>query len=132
MNNKEKPVDIEIILFFLQKLEHSNGISKYILKKQRTNENKFTFIPTNENIEIALKELSEDKYEGKPVLTSINDYNINITNSISPPALSGMTSPLNNIIFNTNSSYENNNNIELSINNKTIKFPETIKNPYKG
>ena len=132
MNNKEKPVDIEIILFFLQKLEHSNGISKYILKKQRTNENKFTFIPTNENIEIALKELSEDKYEGKPVLTSINDYNINITNSISPPALSGMTSPLNNIIFNTNSSYENNNNIELSINNKTIKFPETIKNPHKG
>ena len=43
-----------------------------------------------------------------------------------------MTSPLNNIIFNTNSSYENNNNIELSINNKTIKFPETIKNPHKG
>ena len=30
------------------------------------------------------EELSEDKYEGKPILTSINDYNINITNSISP------------------------------------------------
>ena len=96
INNLNKPVDIEIILFFLQKLEHSKGISKYILKKQRTNEDKFTFVPSNENIEIALKELSDEKYEGKPVLTSINDFNINlnITNSISPLNISDMNTPM--------------------------------------
>ena len=33
MGNSERPEDIEIILFFLQKLEHSDGISKYKIKK---------------------------------------------------------------------------------------------------
>ena len=77
MNKARKPEDIEIIVFFLQKLEHSDGISKYILKKQRTNENKFTFIPTNKDIEIALKELSDEKYGGKTLITNINTININ-------------------------------------------------------
>ena len=131
MNHKERPVDIEIVLFFLQKLEHSPGISKYILRKQRTNENKFTFIPTNENIELALKELSDDKYEGKPVLTSINDYNItNITNSLSPHALSGFASPLN--ILNTNTSYENTFLESKILDNTTIKFQDLKNNPNKG
>ena len=130
INNKDKPVDIEIILFFLQKLEHSPGISKYILRKERTNEDKFTFIPTNENIELALKELSEDKYEGKPILTSINDYNINITNSISPHAFSGITSPVN--IFNTNTSYDNTFLESKMIDNTSINFPEIKYNQHKG
>ena len=130
INNEDRPVDIEIVLFFLQKLEHSPGISKYILRKQRTNEDKFTFIPTNENIELALKELSEDKYEGKPILTSINDYNINITNSISPNAFSGITSPLN--ILNTNTSYENTFLESKLIDNTSINFPEIKNNQHKG
>ena len=130
VNNKDRPVDIEIVLFFLQKLEHSPGISKYILRKQRTNEDKFTFIPTNENIELALKELSDDKYEGKPILTSINDYNINITNSISPNAFSGITSPLN--ILNTNTSYENTFLESKLIDNTSINFPEIKNNQHKG
>ena len=129
MNNLEKPIDIEIILFFLQKLEHSKGISKYILRKQRTNEDKFTFIPSNENIEIALKELSEDKYEGKPILTSINDFNINITNSISPNnAISGMTTPMNNFLFNTNTSYENNIIFENNRLDKTLNLTNRENN----
>ena len=127
MNHKEKPVDIEIILFFLQKLEHSDGISKYILKKERTNEDKFTFVPTNENIELAFSELSKDKYDGKPILNGINDFNINFTNSITPNALSGITSPLNNFMFNTNTSDDN-----IILENKTIKFPENNKNIHKG
>ena len=133
MNKLEKPVDIEIILFFLQKLEHSNGIAKYILKKQRTNENKFTFIPTNENIELAFKELSEDKYEGRPILSSINDYNINITSSISPNGISGINSPINNnFILNTNTSFENNILETKTDINNIITFPETTKNKHKG
>ena len=133
MNKLEKPVDIEIILFFLQKLEHSNGIAKYILKKQRTNENKFTFIPTNENIELAFKELSEDKYEGRPILSTINDYNINITSSISPNGISGINSPINNnFILNTNTSFENNILETKTDINNIITFPETTKNKHKG
>ena len=131
MHNLNKPVDIEIILFFLQKLEHSKGISKYILKKQRTNENKFTFVPTNENIELAFKELSEDKYEGKPILTSINDYNINITNTITPSGYSGINSPMNNLRINTNTSYENI-ILETKSDNNFISFPGTTKNNHKG
>ena len=133
INNLNKPVDIEIILFFLQKLEHSKGISKYILKKQRTNEDKFTFVPSNENIEIALKELSDEKYEGKPVLTSINDFNINlnITNSISPLNISDMNTPMKNFLFNSNISYENNNLLENKL-DKTLTNQENNKNSFKG
>ena len=132
MYKMDKPVDIEILLFFLQKLEHSNGISKYILRKQRTNEDKFTFVPSNENIEIALKELSDDKYEGKPILTSINDYNFNFTNSVSPNGISGINSPMNNLILNTNISYDNNILETRSDINNIIKSPETTKNKHKG
>ena len=132
MYKMDKPVDIEILLFFLQKLEHSNGISKYILRKQRTNEDKFTFVPSNENIELALKELSDDKYEGKPILTSINDYNFNFTNSISPNGISGINTPMNNLILNTNISYDNNILETRSDINNIIKSPETFKNQHKG
>ena len=136
INNLEKPLDIEIILFFLQKLENSKGISKYILKRQRTNEDKFTFIPTNENIELVLKELSEDNYEKKPVITIANDYNynynINITSSISPIGMSSINSPKKIILTNTNNSFENNNILETKSDfnniNNIIKFPETTKN----
>ena len=103
MNKLEKPVDIEIILFFLQKLEHSNGIAKYILKKQR------------------------------PILSSINDYNINITSSISPNGISGINSPINNnFILNTNTSFENNILETKTDINNIITFPETTKNKHKG
>ena len=132
MYKMDKPVDIEILLFFLQKLEHSNGISKYILRKQRTNEDKFTFVPSNENIELALKELSDDKYEGKPILTSINDYNFNFTNSVSPNGISGINSPMNNLMLNTNISYDNNILETRSDINNIIKSPETTKNKHKG
>ena len=132
MYKMDKPVDIEILLFFLQKLEHSNGISKYILRKQRTNEDKFTFVPSNENIELALKELSDDKYEGKQILTSINDYNFNFTNSISPNEISGINSPMNNLMLNTNISYDNNILETRSDINNIIKSPETTKNKHKG
>ena len=136
INNLEKPLDIEIILFFLQKLENSKGISKYILKRQRTNEDKFTFIPTNENIELVLKELSEDNYEKKPVITIANDYNynynINFTSSISPIGMSSINSPKKIILTNTNNSFENNNILETKSDfnniNNIIKFPETTKN----
>ena len=132
MNKLDKPADIEILLFFLQKLEHSSGISKYILKKQRTNEDKFTFVPSNENIELALKELRDDKYEGKPLLTSINDYNLNITNSISQNGISGINTPMNNLMMNTNTSYDNNVLETKSDINNIIKFTETTKNKRKG
>ena len=136
INNLEKPLDIEIILFFLQKLENSKGISKYILKRQRTNEDKFTFIPTNENIELVLKELSEDNCEKIPVITIANDYNynynINFTSSISPIGMSSVNSPKKIILTNTNNSFENNNILETKSDfnniNNIIKFPETTKN----
>ena len=73
VNKTNRPEDLELIVFFLQRLEHSNGVSKYRLKKHRTNESKFTFIPTNQDIEIVLKDLNEDKYGGKTLLTNLNE-----------------------------------------------------------
>ena len=104
INNLEKSVGIEMLLFFLRKLEYSKGISKYISRKERTNEDKFTFTPSNENIELALKKINEEKdkdnYDGKPLITNINDYNninnINFTSSISPIGKSGINSPKKN------------------------------------
>lgn len=51
--------NVEKLLFFLQKLENSSGIKQYLTKKGRTNEHKFTFIPSNQNIEIATEEMVE-------------------------------------------------------------------------
>ena len=52
---------INKFVLFLQKLENSKGIKKYMDKRGRTNENKFTFIPTNKNIEIAKEEMKKEK-----------------------------------------------------------------------
>ena len=132
MNKESKPEDIEIIIFFLQKLEHSDGISKYILKRQRTNESKFTFIPTNKDIEIALKELSDDKYGGKTLITNINEYNI--TNTIfsddKKETIIENNTNTNNNIFNTFTSYDNNQTITRG--DRTITHKENTKNMHKG
>ena len=98
-----------MLLFFFFFLEHSKGISKYISRKERTNEDKFTFTPSNENIELALKKISEEKdkdnYDGKPLITNINDYNninsINFTSSISHIGMSSINSPKKIILTNT-------------------------------
>ena len=60
-NEYETSNDIDKIIFFLQKLENSNGIKQYLKKKDRTNENKFTFIPSNKDIEIANEEMKKEK-----------------------------------------------------------------------
>ena len=133
MNKTSRPEDIEIILFFLQKLEHSDGISKYILKKQRTNESKFTFIPTNEDIEIALKELSDDKYGGKTLITNVNDFNITST-IFNDDKKELSTIENNNTIMNnrlnTYSSYDN--NLTATKGGRTITQQENSKNMHKG
>ena len=133
MGNSERPEDIEIILFFLQKLEHSDGISKYIIKKQRTNESKFTFIPTNEDIDIALKGLSDEKYGGKTLITNVNEYNI--TTSIFNDDKKELSTIENNNTnmnnrFNTFSSYDN--NLTATKGDRTITHQENSKNLHKG
>ena len=54
------------ITFFFKKLENSNGIKKYLLKRGRTNENRFNFILKKKDIKIANKEmkiwLNDNKY----------------------------------------------------------------------
>ena len=147
MNNTNKPEDIEIIIFFLQKLEHSDGISKYILKRQRTNENKFTFIPTKQDIEIALKELSQEKYGGKTLITNINEININNTifnddkndkkelKELSTiennnTNINNNTSINNNNILNTFNSYDYNQTISKG--DKTNTKQEKSKDLHKG
>ena len=133
MSKENKPEDIEIILFFLQKLEDSEGISKYILKKQRTNESKFTFIPSNSDIEIALKGLSDEKYGGKTIITNINE--INITNSMFNEDKKELSTIDNNNtnynnIFNTFSSYENNQTVAIADKSKSPQ--NNPKNIHKG
>jgi hypothetical protein len=140
MNNTNKPEDIEIIIFFLQKLEHSDGISKYILKRQRTNENKFTFIPTKQDIEIALKELSQEKYGGKTLITNINEININNTifnddkndkkelKELS--TIENNNTNINNNILNTFNSYDYNQTISKG--DKTNTKQEKSKDSHKG
>ena len=78
-NNKyETSDDVDKIVFFLQKLENSSGINQYLRKKGRTNENKFTFIPTNKNIEIANEEMKQEKNN----IAAIKEYKKNIVKSM--------------------------------------------------
>ena len=58
--------DIEKVILFLQKLENSGGIKKYLKKRERTNENKFTFIPSKKTIEIVNEEIKNRKNENTP------------------------------------------------------------------
>lgn len=57
----EASSDVDKIIFFLQKLENSSGIKRYLSKKERTNENKFTFIPNEKDIELANEEMKNEK-----------------------------------------------------------------------
>ena len=77
INNSEYETssDVDKIIFFLQKLENSNGIKRYLSKKERTNENKFTFIPNEKDIEVANEEMKMEKNK-----TNKND-NKNTTNN---------------------------------------------------
>ena len=130
MKKTSRPEDIEIILFFLQKLEHSDGISKYILKKQRTNESKFTFIPTNKDIEIALKELSDDKYGGKTIMTTINDNNI--TSNINTTIYNDDKNAISTIDNRINTCTSMDNNQTMTRKGGTIHTQENTKNSFKG
>ena len=62
----ENLIDVDKITFFFKKLENSNGIKKYLLKRGRTNENRFNFILKKKDIKIANKEmkiwLNDNKY----------------------------------------------------------------------
>ena len=109
VDNLSKPEDIEIILFFLQKLERSKGIGKYVLKRERTNDDKFTFIPTKKDIENALMELGQNYYGGKTVLTTMNDYNITNTLFLDDKKELGKADYINTYNrFGTFTSYDNN------------------------
>ena len=134
INKAKKPEDIEIILFFLQKLEHSNGITKYILKRQRTNESKFTFIPSNDDIESALKEIGKDKDDWKEFINNIDEMNFSTSMlNDDKKKLSTMEKNninLNNKIFNTFNSYENNQRLTIGNNSKFKE--EKLKNNHKG
>ncbi len=52
--------DIDKVILFLQKLENCEGRKKYLNKRYRTNDNKFTFIPTNKSIQIAKDEIKKE------------------------------------------------------------------------
>ena len=115
----------------MQKLEHSDGVTKYILKRQRTNESKFTFIPSNKDIELALKELSEDKYGGKTLINNINEYLI--TSSFFNEDNKDSTienNTYNNYILNTVNSFDN--NLTITCGNRTHTNLENSKILFKG
>ena len=79
-NNKyETSNDVDKIILFLQKLENSSGIKQYLTKKERTNENKFTFIPTKKNIEIANEEMRKEKNDIL-IIKEYKDDPINLQN----------------------------------------------------
>ena len=88
INNSEYETssDVDRIIFFLQKLENSNGIKRYLSKKERTNENKFTFIPNEKDIEIANEEMKaekikENKNDSKTDNKNITDNNLKEENN---------------------------------------------------
>ena len=136
VNKASKPEDVEIILFFLQKLEHSDGLSKYILKRQRTNESKFTFIPNNKDIENAIKELSDEKYGGKTLVTNINEYIVTSSmfnddnKELTTIENNNNTINNNNLFLNTCGSYDGNQT--LTYGNRTNTNKENSKISYKG
>ena len=64
----ENLIDVDKIFFFFRKLENSSGIKKYLLKRGRTNDNRFNFIFKKKDIKIA-------KYEMDLWTNNIKDTN---------------------------------------------------------
>lgn len=65
---QKKESEINIVVFFLERLENSKGIQRYLNKKGRTNNSsKITFIPTNQ----VLKKLNSQLYE-RPAIEKTN------------------------------------------------------------
>ena len=131
MYQTNRPEDVELIMFLLQKFEHSEGLSKYILKRHRTKERKFTFIPTNQDIENVLKDLSDDKYGGKPLFTTINEHILakTIFNDDKELTTIDKNSTINNNLYNSYAYFDLNQSSKRSYRNKS--FNETSKNNNK-
>ena len=128
----EAPSDIDIIFLFLEKLENSNGINKYLKKRGRTKDDKFTFIPKMKDINVSNEEM---KREAK--LYSLNNENENKLKSknknsnieSSPYTSRDITERKieNNDNYNnenTNKSFYNNNENLLKSNNFNEYFKE--------
>ena len=112
INKKNIQINIiEIILLFLQKLEYGDGISKYLLKRHRTNETKFTFLPSNKDIEIALKDTNDEENE--------NDFIVN--DSILGKDLTEKNSESNIFTIEYNNNGENTLKSHYSIGNEKCK-----------
>ena len=96
-----KPNEIDILIYFLQRLENSNGLSIYIKKKGSTiNSKKLTFLPSENYIEEIRKKIEEENKK----LEEIENQNLkNIVNNNTINNLS------NTLITNNNNSISNNN-----------------------
>ena len=82
----ESLIDVDKIVFFFKQLENSIGIKKYLLRRARTNEKKYTFIFKKKDINIAKKEMDipfEENNDEEQKLKTINSVNNNSLNKIS-------------------------------------------------
>ena len=131
-NNKyETSNDVDKIILFLQKLENSSGIKQYLTKKERTNENKFTFIPTKKNIEIANEEMRKEKND----ILVIKEYKDNPMNLQNKKKLKniesyeGTNTPFNSRVddFYMKTTSPNKSLGEIKNNNFNEYFKEKIK-----
>lgn len=68
---KKKETEVNIVVFFLERLENSKGLQTFLNKKGRTNNSsKVTFIPTNQ----MLKKLNSRLFE-KPEIETTSNFN---------------------------------------------------------
>ena len=131
--------DVDKIIFFLQKLENSIGIKKYLDKRGRTNENKFSFIPSNKNIEIANEEMNKNKNKNKIYITDIEEkekennlkgkskkYNIE-SSPYTSKEVTERKIDNNNYYINKNKSFSFNNEKLVKDNNLNNYFKEKTK-----
>ena len=141
-NDYESSGDIEKIFLFLQKLENSNGIKKYLKKRDTPNEAKFTFIPKINDINLATEEMKKEvKIDPLNSLRNnsqkenkLRNKNKNKKNNIetSPYTSREITERKienNNIYIKTNKSF-NPNNDNLIKNNNFSEYFKDNKNEY--
>ena len=128
--------NVDKIILFLQKLENSNGIQKYIKKRGRTNEDKFTFIPNINNIKMANKEMKKEK---NSIMLNESEEKVDKLKSgkkkydiESSPYTSGEVTERkveNNIYYiKTDKSFSQNNQNIVKNNNLNEYYKEKVKN----
>ena len=136
-NDYKSSEDVDKVFLFLQKLENSKGIKKYLKKKVRPNEAKFTFIPNINDINIASEEMKREvridslnnNFETGKKLRGKNRKNNIDSSPYTSREITERKVENNNIYINTNKSF-NQSKENLFKSNNFSEYFKNNKNEY--